>query len=159
MRRVGKVKRGTLTVGIATVLGIAAGVYWYVSGRYHGMFGWGGHHGGAMHRSVQRRSDDATISVPDLTAEAKAGEAVFNESCSVCHGTHAAGTDQGPPLVHVIYEPSHHGDPSFYLAVANGVRGHHWRFGNMPKIEGVDQDEVTRIIAYVRELQRANGID
>ena len=64
-----------------------------------------------------------------------------------------------PPLVHVIYEPSHHGDRAFLLAAQNGVRGHHWPFGNMPPVEGITQADVMDIVAYIRRLQRENGID
>jgi hypothetical protein len=45
------------------------------------------------------------------------------------------------------------------LAVKNGVRAHHWRFGDMPPVEGVSDEDATKIVAYVRELQRANGIN
>ena len=61
--------------------------------------------------------------------------------------------------MHKIYEPSHHGDESFQLAVAQGVRAKHWRFGNMAALEGLTRADVSAIIAYVRELQRVNGID
>jgi len=37
-----------------------------------------------------------------------------------------------------------------------GVR--HWRFGDMPPVEGLSRRDVAAIVAYVRELQRANGI-
>ena len=41
----------------------------------------------------------------------------------------------------------------------NGVRAHHWEFGNMaPKIEGVTPADVEQIIRYVRWLQREAGI-
>ncbi|MEX0954112.1 MAG: c-type cytochrome [Rhizobiaceae bacterium] len=55
------------------------------------------------------------VTVPQLDAAAQAGEAAFNENCADCHGANAAG-QQGvaPPLVHIIYEPNHHGDQSFY---------------------------------------------
>ncbi len=85
--------------------------------------------------------------------------AIFAENCVQCHGQHATGTDAGPPLVHKIYEPSHHGDGAFYAAVRQGVHQHHWPFGSMPAIPGVTEDQVTLIIAYVRTLQRANGIN
>ncbi|MEO0383177.1 MAG: cytochrome c [Pseudomonadota bacterium] len=99
------------------------------------------------------------VEVPELSAAAQAGKDVFQASCAVCHGANAAGQDGvAPPLVHIIYEPNHHSDQSFYQAVRYGVRAHHWRFGNMPAVEGVGQNEVSDIIAYVRELQRANGI-
>jgi mono/diheme cytochrome c family protein len=87
------------------------------------------------------------------------GEALFNANCAVCHGAQAAGTGKGPPLVHRIYEPNHHGDMAFLLAARNGVRQHHWPFGDMPPVEGVSDADVALIVVYVRELQRAAGIE
>ena len=98
------------------------------------------------------------IVVPQLSAEAKAGEIAFNANCAACHGPNGAGTDQGPPLIHDIYNPGHHADMSFHIAVQNGVPQHHWPFGNMPAQPQVSREDVDRIIAYVRELQAANGI-
>lgn len=100
----------------------------------------------------------ATVTVPDLSEKAQAGETVFNANCALCHGPNAAGTGLGPPLVHKIYEPNHHQDFSFRSAVQNGVQAHHWQFGNMPPAPQVAEDDIERIICYVRELQRANGI-
>jgi mono/diheme cytochrome c family protein len=94
--------------------------------------------------------------VPSELAE---GERLFNDNCARCHGTHAAGTDAGPPLVHIVYEPNHHADFAFQRAVALGVPAHHWRFGNMAPVPGVDQGAVERITAYVRWLQRGAGIE
>lgn len=101
------------------------------------------------------------VTVPEtLSANAEIGKVAFEAKCAVCHGANAAGQDGvAPPLVHKIYEPSHHGDAAFLLAAKNGVRAHHWRFGNMPAVEGVTDGDVKMIIAYVRELQRANGIN
>ncbi len=96
---------------------------------------------------------------PGFVADAKRGEALFNEHCAQCHGQGARGTDQGPPLVHRIYEPGHHSDMSFYMAVKQGVRAHHWQFGNMPPREGVSAEETGHIIAYVRREQRRAGIN
>ena len=93
-----------------------------------------------------------------VPAEFQSGEAKFNAHCSMCHGQRAAGTDHGPPLVHKIYEPNHHGDPAFQVAAANGVRAHHWEFGNMPKIEGVTSEDVEQIVKYIRWLQKQAGI-
>jgi len=95
-----------------------------------------------------------------LSANAQIGQKVFEAKCAECHGKNAAGQDGvAPPLVHKIYEPSHHGDAAFLLAAKNGVRAHHWRFGNMSPLEGVTDGDVKMIVAYVRELQRANGIN
>lgn len=115
--------------------------------------------------SVQQTQGDAggplvAVSVPQLSPVAEQGQATFVANCAACHGVNASGQDGvAPPLVHIIYEPNHHGDASFYRAVQQGVRAHHWRFGNMPPVEGVSEQEVASIITYVRELQRANGIN
>jgi mono/diheme cytochrome c family protein len=103
----------------------------------------------------------AEVMVPaELSANAQIGKQVFDGVCAACHGANAAGQNGvAPPLVHKIYEPSHHGDASFLLAAKNGVRAHHWQFGNMPPIEGLTDGDVKMIVAYVRELQRANGIN
>jgi len=99
------------------------------------------------------------VIVPELSPEAMDGEDIFNANCAVCHGPNAAGKNGlGPPLVHIIYETGHHGDQAFHLAARNGVKAHHWPFGNMPPVPGVKDSEVDKIVYYVRELQRANGI-
>lgn len=93
-----------------------------------------------------------------LSATALAGEEIFNANCSICHGLHAAGTSRGPTLIDRIYHPGHHSDASFRNAVANGVRQHHWVFGDMQPVAGVSAAEVEKIICYIREVQRADGI-
>ncbi|WP_299699077.1 cytochrome c [uncultured Tateyamaria sp.] len=101
------------------------------------------------------------IVLPDtLSVNAQIGKRGFDANCAACHGTNAVGQHGvAPPLIHIIYEPSHHGDESFQRAVAMGVRGHHWPFGSMPPIEGLNRGDVTMITAYIREVQRANGIN
>ena len=100
------------------------------------------------------------ITLPTSFSEtARLGQRVFEARCASCHGPHAVGQKGvAPPLIHKIYEPSHHGDAAFQLAVTNGVRAHHWPFGNMPAIEGLSPAQVTYVTRYVREIQRANGI-
>ena len=102
----------------------------------------------------------AEVTVPEsLSARAQAGERIFVENCVTCHGINAAGKDGiGPPLVHIFYEPSHHGDEAIQRAVAVGVKSHHWSFGDMAPIEGLTRSDVALVTAYIRELQRANGI-
>ncbi len=94
-----------------------------------------------------------------VPAEFKKGEAAFTANCARCHGERGGGTQQGPPLVHKIYEPNHHGDAAFQRAATMGVRAHHWQFGDMPKIPTVIPAEVDEIIKYVRWLQRQAGIN
>ena len=100
------------------------------------------------------------VLVPDQISEiGLLGKNIFDLKCQSCHGINAAGRFEiGPPLVHKIYEPSHHSDQSFYRAVALGVQSHHWPFGNMAAVEGLTKGDVKAIISYVRELQKENGI-
>jgi cytochrome c2 len=99
------------------------------------------------------------VNVPSLSPLAIKGKTLFENNCQECHGKNAGGTDQGPPFIHPVYRPGHHGDQSFVLAAMNGVRAHHWRFGNMPKQPQVKPEEVLLIVRYIRELQRANGLN
>ncbi|MDF0602771.1 cytochrome c [Psychromarinibacter sp. C21-152] len=110
---------------------------------------------------LQERGFDAprNASAPATAATLAAGERAFEANCAACHGAQAGGTDKGPPLVHRIYEPSHHADYAFRMAVRNGVRQHHWKFGDMPPVEGMTDEEVTRITAHVRALQQEAGIE
>ena len=88
------------------------------------------------------------------------GKRAFDAKCASCHGANAAGQNGvAPPLVHKIYEPGHHSDEAFQRAAKSGVRAHHWQFGNMPPVSGLTRGDVQHIALYVRELQRANGID
>ena len=91
-------------------------------------------------------------------AQLSPGKQAYNDNCASCHGADLKGTRQGPSFIHPVYESSHHGDEAFYRAAANGVRAHHWRFGDMPPVSDVTRAEVGEIIGYIREQQRANGI-
>jgi mono/diheme cytochrome c family protein len=102
---------------------------------------------------------EVRVTEPSLSAEAQAGRAAYVRRCVQCHGPHGAGTTAGPPLVHPVYRPAHHADAAFALAVRRGVPAHHWRFGDMPPQPDVGADEIGAITQYVRELQRANGIE
>ena len=100
------------------------------------------------------------VSLPaELSANAQIGKRAFEDKCAACHGTNAAGQNGiAPPLVHKTYEPGHHSDMAFVMAAKNGVRAHHWQFGNMPPVEGLTDADVKMIARYVRELQAENGI-
>ena len=93
-----------------------------------------------------------------IPAEYARGEELFNAKCAECHGEGGRGTDKGPPFLHRVYHPGHHGDKSFHMAVQRGAIAHHWQFGDMPKVEGLNKSDVDEIIAYVRWLQRRAGI-
>ena len=114
----------------------------------------------AIVSNVPQDSQAFTVEVipASLSQEGQEGAALFKMNCQVCHGPNAAGTKLGPPLIHDIYNPGHHSDQAFYLAAASGVRQHHWPYGDMPAQPQVAQEEVAKIIRYIRELQEANGI-
>lgn len=105
--------------------------------------------------AVEPERNVAQLTLPPELASA---EQKYVTYCSRCHGIQGRGTDHGPPLVHKIYEPRHHSDFAFQRAAANGVRAHHWKFGNMPPIEGVTAQDVAAITRYIRWLQRQAGI-
>lgn len=86
------------------------------------------------------------------------GKLTFDQFCAQCHGISGVGTDQGPPFLSRIYHPGHHADGAFFLAARNGVRAHHWKFGNMPPVEGISDRQIQMIVDYVRALQQVNGI-
>ncbi len=100
----------------------------------------------------------ATSSHAAFTPSPVRGAKLFAVNCAICHGQGGRGTEQGPPLMHRIYEPGHHDDLSFYRAVATGTHQHHWNFGGMPPVAGVSPEDTGHIIAYVRQEQRRVGI-
>ena len=110
------------------------------------------------HDGVMQEAGPSRGSSQPVPEEYQAGEERFNALCARCHGMAGRGTNVGPPLVHKIYEPSHHADFAFLQAAGQGVRAHHWKFGNMPKISAATTGDVTEIIRYVRWLQRQAGI-
>ena len=86
------------------------------------------------------------------------GKAEYQKACVECHGAGLLGSEKGPSLLDSTYKDSHHADLSFYYAVKSGVRQHHWRFGDMPKIAGLSPERVSDIIAYVRHKQKLSNI-
>ena len=144
-------KQSAILLVLAVMVGLAG----------HFMFGGSGRKAGTEAQNGPEGAPLVEIALPAaLSTEAQAGQQLYDSKCVSCHGRNAVGqVDVAPPLVHIVYEPGHHGDESFQRAVAIGVRAHHWRFGNMPPVEGLSRGEVARIVAYIRELQRANGIE
>lgn len=86
------------------------------------------------------------------------GKPIYEKHCAACHGADLNGTETGPPFLHRVYEPSHHSDAAFQMAVAQGVRAHHWQFGDMAPLPELTPDEVAHITAYIRMHQRRVGI-
>jgi cytochrome c2 len=82
------------------------------------------------------------------------GQMLYEKYCSSCHGLQLNGSDQGPPLIHPFYKPSHHGDKSFYRAALQGVKQHHWEFGDMSAVVGMTPKKMDSLVPYVRYYQQ-----
>lgn len=87
------------------------------------------------------------------------GAEVYAQSCASCHGADLRGTDEGPSHLSIVYEPNHHTDDAFRNAIANGAPQHHWNFGDMEAVEGLNGDDVEAVIAYVRAEQERQGFE
>ncbi|HCH31980.1 MAG TPA: cytochrome C [Oceanospirillaceae bacterium] len=98
------------------------------------------------------------VKVGDLSVIASKGQMVFNTNCAQCHGVDAAGGVGGPPLIHNIYNPGHHANEAFIRAVRNGVRQHHWQFGDMSSQPQVAFGDMVFLLKFIREVQQQNGI-
>jgi mono/diheme cytochrome c family protein len=98
------------------------------------------------------------VQVPELSDRLAKGQKVFNVNCGGCHGINGAGSTSGPPLIHDIYNPGHHGNNAFIRAMQNGVRSHHWPFGDMPAQKQMGLGDMMHVIRFIRETQDHNGI-
>lgn len=96
---------------------------------------------------------------PQDPALVTVGSDLYAGNCASCHGQDLKGTDRGPSHLSIVYQPSHHADGSFLLAVRRGSSAHHWPFGDMPPIEGLADEDVAAIVAFVRENQRLEGFE
>jgi cytochrome c len=95
---------------------------------------------------------------PKMTPHLNVGKLNFDKFCASCHGSSGRGTDKGPTFISRIYHPGHHGDGAFYIAAKRGARAHHWPFGDMKPVPGITDPQIKSIVAYVRAVQKANGL-
>jgi len=96
------------------------------------------------------------IQDPGLVA---AGEPLYVTNCAECHGEDLRGTDLGPSHLSIVYEPNHHSDGAFTVAVLAGTPQHHWPYGAMEPVEGLSDEDIAAIVAFVRETQRIEGFE
>jgi mono/diheme cytochrome c family protein len=119
----------------------------------------GGPHRDAVTQGSGGGGAIVAVTMPALSGDAALGARAFKGKCAACHGDDAGGRfGKGPPLIHKTYHPGHHGDQAFFRAARQGTQQHHWPFGNMPPVEGITDADIKVIIAYVRAVQKANGI-
>ena len=118
-----------------------------------------GHAAGMYHGPAGPSPVTGLIESPRVPFQYGLGMHVFRNKCADCHGPWAEGTaDKGPPLVHQFYEPNHHNDAAFHRAVQTGTKQHHWQFGDMPPVEGVNRQQAESVIKFLRWWQEQNGI-
>lgn len=98
-------------------------------------------------------------SEPANPGGAEPDAALYQSNCASCHGADLRGTDKGPSHLAIVYEPNHHGDDSFRSAILNGAQQHHWNFGDMAAIPGLDDDQIDEVIAYIRSEQERQGFE
>ena len=87
------------------------------------------------------------------------GAEVYASSCAACHGADLRGTGQGPSHLSIVYEPGHHPDEAFRAAILRGSPQHHWDFGDMAPVTGLDEAEIDAVIAYIRDVQQREGFE
>ena len=92
--------------------------------------------------------------LPPVPFEFSLGYSGFNQYCAVCHGETLAGSKQRPPLMHGYHHPSYHSDVAFYRAISRGVQQHHWEFGDMPAVIGIQENEAVAIVRFIRWAQQ-----
>lgn len=78
------------------------------------------------------------------------GKALYNQNCQVCHNTDGSGK-MGPPLIgnNFIY-PQAANDVGMFAIIYAGASGAMQSFAS----RGMTQDEMLKIIAYVRSLDK-----
>jgi cytochrome c5 len=107
----------------------------------------------AIFSTLTRSAEDVQIPF-----ELGKGQMLYEKYCSSCHGAQLSGSDKGPPLIHPLYKPSHHGDRAFYHAALQGSQQHHWEFGNMPPVEGMTAKKMDSVVPFVRYYQKQKGL-
>ena len=107
---------------------------------------------------AQDSSSPSSVVEPELSGADLAGKASYEANCQSCHGADLTGTRKGPTFLTRVYHPGHHADGSFALAVKRGARQHHFRFGDMPALPKISDEDIANIVAYVRAVQKANGL-
>jgi len=110
-------------------------------------------------KPVSARFAQEAVVTPALSGPAQAGAKVYAAACATCHGASLRGSDAGPPLLHPYYAAGGgHGDEVVLSAITKGAQSHHWKFGDMPKPDGIKPGQETDLLAFIRAMQAANGI-
>ncbi len=108
----------------------------------------------------EKISVKVNVTVPELSVAEQRGRHVFARACEECHGVDGAGgVRTGPPLIHPMYRENLYPDHVFKKVIRDGKREKNWRFGPMPKVENITDQDIDDVTAFVRAAQIASGID
>lgn len=107
----------------------------------------------------EKISIKASPVIPELSAAAQHGREVINAKCAECHGVDGTGgSRKGPPILHPMYRDEIFPDFQFKRSVREGKREKNWRFGPMPAMPDLSDEDIDGVIAFVREVQTATGV-
>ena len=99
--------------------------------------------------------DPQAVASPDVVL----GEQRYAQRCAMCHGADLRGSRIGPSHLSSVFGPEQTTDAMFADAIRNGGRsGRFPQYDAMPAVPGLSNHEITSIIAYVRSVQRAQGL-
>jgi mono/diheme cytochrome c family protein len=87
------------------------------------------------------------------------GAAVYEARCASCHGGDLGGGALGPSLRSELYGPDRFEDDRIRASISKGVEQVNWEFGPMPMVSGLSAAEVDAVVAHVREVQAAEGLE
>jgi mono/diheme cytochrome c family protein len=98
--------------------------------------------------------DDA----PDAAGPVDGAE-VYEARCASCHGGDLGGSPLGPSLRSELYGPDRFEDDRIRASISQGAEQVNWEFGPMPMVSGLSAAEVDAVIALIREVQAAEGLE
>ncbi|MBL4748903.1 MAG: cytochrome c [Magnetovibrio sp.] len=107
----------------------------------------------------EKISIKASPIIPELSAKATHGRELINAQCADCHGVDGTGhSTKGPPLLHPMYREEIFPDFHFKRVLREGRPQNNWRFGPMPAQPQLSDADMVDIIAFVREVHTATGV-
>ncbi len=101
---------------------------------------------------------DESASAPSISASVQLGGIAYAEECTGCHGRTARGTERGPNLIHADYGPARRSDAQFRRALSEGKLARRAGYEDMPPVKDRSERHLNRLVAFLRDVQRANGI-
>jgi len=101
---------------------------------------------------------DEGTAAPASSLSVQQGGIAFAEECAGCHGRLGRGTVRGPNLIHPDYGPRVRSDDQFRRAVREGKAAGREDYEDMPAARGLSERQLHRLITFLREIQRVNGI-